>query len=93
MTRKFDKIVENCGEETLEIGGEIFLNETVSDKGIQCSLLGAVIFSKIDFEDIDFTGSNFINCEFRNCNFKMSYFENANFGIQPLKIVELKDAI
>jgi uncharacterized protein YjbI with pentapeptide repeats len=80
MGNKFERIIENLEKrETLTLGDQTFLNEMISDKYIQCALLGTLTFFEVDFKRVDFTGSTFVNCEFKNCRFKDVVLQKCEF--------------
>jgi len=80
MSNKLKLTLENIENTTkIVIGGETFVDESLSDQYVQCALIGAVNFININFENIDFTGSTFINCNFENCTFKNVCFRKCDF--------------
>lgn len=54
MGNHFEEIIADFGKsETLIVNNRAFLNEVISYKSLQCSVVGTLIFFEIDFKNVD----------------------------------------
>ena len=50
MKNNFEKIIENRNDkDTLTVDDQTFLNETILDEYLQCSIFGKIKFFEVDF--------------------------------------------